>query len=187
MTKFCTLTTMATTLLAMAMGAPISLAAQDGDIKPGVYAWFNGASPDKRSPAEIAGQCARAPHVHYPDGFMAAKKLNTKAGNDGGAPYEFQGHGQCQFSSGQMSCDVVSGAPGEGGRSGSREAAYRISASDHIILSRPGGDDIGAYIPCDIQELDQTADDGRNVLDQIVVRDDDGPLPDLDRTSTVSE
>lgn len=178
----------AATMAAAALGVVGTLAgvaapgiAQEQEVTPGVYAWFNGASPDKRTPAEIALACARSPHIHYPDGFMAAKKLNTEAGNAGGVPYEFQGHGQCQFVGGQMSCDVKSGAPGEDGRSGSREAEYSISADSHIVLSRPNGDAIGAYIPCDLMQLDQTADDGRNILDQIVMRGDDGPLPDLGR------
>lgn len=161
--------------------------AQEGEITPGVYAWFNGAKAEPRPKAETALQCARSPHIHYPDGFMAAKRLNTDAGNAGGAPYEFSGHGECQFSSGQMSCDVVSGAPGEGGRSGKRAAAYTISPENHIVLSSPDGDQIGSYIPCDTNELDQAADDGRNVLDEIVARGDGGPLPDLGRASTDTE
>lgn len=162
-----------------ASGAPDpgqdSMELSDGIFPPGVYTEVSFGSAEDMEYQRAIG-CARQPVVFYPDGRMVDKELDPMRGEAGIPPYRTQLDGQCTLSAGVMECSATTYSPyGDAPEAMSITVPVRDLRNGDIAMDEGEG---SGLLKCDLADLDQTID-GRNVLGEILRRDDWGPFPPI--------
>ncbi len=139
---------------------------------PGVYTQARLGSAEDMEYDRAMG-CARRPMIFYPDGKMVGKELDSMRGEAGLPPYRIQVDGQCSLVDGILDCDATYPSPSGEPDQRNLTASLRELGNGDYALSEDDG-----FLQCNLADLDQDVG-GRNVLGEILRRDDDGPFPPI--------